>query len=259
MQLQGRAIIVTGSAGGIGRAIAHACVQDGAHVLLVDRDEAGLRETQRTIGERSAVHVDDLLDPDSAGRIIQSAVSQFRSLHGIVNNAALMIRSAIETTTPELFEQVVNVNARAPMLLIQAGLKYLAASHGCILNIGSVNAHCGEPPLLAYSMSKGALMTMTRNLGVSLHTQYGVRVNQINPGWVLTETEYRIKIEEGFPEDWPSHLPHDLIPSGGLVDPETIAAAAVYWLSDQSRSISGSVVDMEQYPVIGRCPIKEVT
>ncbi len=259
MQLQGKTFIITGSAGGIGRVIAHTCIQEGAQVLLVDRNEAGLNETQSMLGQRSKVHVDDLMDPESAPRIVKSAINHYGALHGIVNNAGLMTRSTIETTTPELLDRVIDVNAKAPLLLIKAGLEYLAKSKGSVVNIGSINAHCGEPPLLAYSMSKGALMTMTRNLGDSLHVQYGIRVNQINPGWVLTEHEYQIKIDDGLPEDWPSRLPHDIAPSGGLVMPEAIAAAAVFWLSDHSRPISGSVIDMEQYPVIGRYPVKEVT
>ncbi len=258
MQLHGKTVIVTGAAGGIGRCIALACVQEGAQVLLVDRNEAGLLETQDMLEQQSEIHVDDLLDPESANRIIQSVLDHFGELHGIVNNAALLTRSTIETTTPELFDRVVNVNAKAPLLLIKAGLKYLSDNRGSVVNIGSINAHCGELPLLAYSMSKGALMTLTRNLGDSLHMQYGIRVNQINPGWVLTDHEYVIKMEDGLPEDWPTRLPRNVAPSGTLIAPETIAAAVVFWLSDQSSPVSGSVMDMEQYPVIGRYPVKEV-
>jgi len=258
VQLNNKTIIITGSAGGIGRAIALACVQEGAQVVLVDRNEVGLRETNEILGQRSSVHVDDLLDTASANRIVKAALDRFGALHGIVNNAALLTRSTIETTTPELLARVFNVNARAPMLLIQAGLKHLTESKGSVVNIGSVNAYCGELPLLAYSMSKGALMTMTRNLGDSLHAEYGIRVNQINPGWVLTDHEFKIKVADGLPEDWPSRIPLNIAPAGGLIPPETIAAAAVYWLSDQSRPISGTVMDLEQYPVIGRNPVKEV-
>lgn len=68
-------------------------------------------------------------------------------------------------------------------------------------------------------------MTMTRNLGDSLHLQYGVRVNQINPRWVLTKNEYQIKMDDGLPEDWPSRLSDEVAPSKGLISSETIAAA----------------------------------
>ncbi len=77
-------------------------------------------------------------------------------------------------------------------------------------------------------------------------------------GWVLTDNEYRYKMEDGLPEDWPDRLPRAVNPSGSLIRPEAIAAAAVYWLSDESAPISGSAVELEQYPVIGRNPPKEV-
>ena len=90
-------------------------------------------------------------------------------------------------TDLKLLNGVLKVNTFAPFFLIKSALPYLTKSKGSVLNIGSVNAWSGEPNLLAYSISKGALMTMTRNLGDSLNRKNNVRVNQINPGWVLTE------------------------------------------------------------------------
>ena len=128
----------------------------------------------------------------------------------------------------------------------------MAKTNGVVLNIGSVNAWSGEPNLLAYSISKGALMTMTRNMGDSLHRDYNVRVNQINPGWVLTEKEISRKKEHGLKNDWFKELPDIYAPSGKIILPDEIATSAIYWLSDESGPISGQVVDLEQYPMIGR-------
>ena len=111
---------------------------------------------------------------------------------------------------------------------------------------------------MAYSISKGALMTMTRNLGDVLHRENGVRVNQINPGWVLTETEIQRKKIQGLPEDWYTDIPSMFAPVGRILSPEEIASAAVYWLADESGPISGQVVDLEQHPMIGRNPPKYV-
>lgn len=259
MELDGKAIIVTGSGGGIGQAIARRCVQEGAHVLITDRNEEGALSTAAEFAPRSAVHVDDLADPAAPARIVAAAVEAFGTISAVVNNAAFIPRSDIETTDAELFDAVMAVNVRAPLLLIQAALPYLEAAGGCVLNIGSMNAYCGEPPLLAYSISKGALMTLSRNLGDAMHMRYGVRVNQINPGWVLTPNEYRLKLADGLPPDWPERISRTITPSGRLVTPETIAAGAVFWLSDASQPISGSVVEFEQYPIIGRNPPKEVS
>jgi NAD(P)-dependent dehydrogenase (short-subunit alcohol dehydrogenase family) len=106
-------------------------------------------------------------------------------------------------------------------------------------------------------VSKGGLMTLTRNLGDTLHRECGVRVNQINPGWVLTETEQKRKIAHGLSENWFRGIPSVFAPSGRLLNPEEIAAAAVYWLGDECGPISGQIVDLEQHPFIGRNPPKD--
>ena len=170
-----------------------------------------------------------------------------------------MVSSNIHTTDEYLFNKVIATNTLAPFLLIKEALSWLTQTQGSVLNIGSVNAYSGEPNLLAYSISKGALMTMTRNLGDTLFRENGVRVNQVNPGWVLTEKEKQRKKEHGLDEEWYKELPSIYAPSGRILLPEEIAAAAVYWLADESGPISGQVVDLEQHPFIGRNPPKDTS
>src|SRR5690606_1908539 len=160
--------------------------------------------------------------------------------------------SNIETTDMTLFQEVFQVNTFTPFLLIKEALPALSKSHGAVLNIGSVNAWCGEPNLLAYSMTKGAIMTMTRNLGDVLFREHGVRVNQINPGWILTEKEIERKKSHGLGENWYADLPDIYAPSGRIIFPEEIANAVIYWISDEAGPITGQVVELEQYPLIGR-------
>lgn len=102
-------------------------------------------------------------------------------------------------------------------------------------------------------------MTMTRNLGDSLFRENGVRVNQINPGWVLTEKEIERKKEHGLSDSWYKELSKMYAPAGRIIWPEEIAAATIYWLSDESGPISGQVVDLEQFPMIGRNIPKDAT
>ena len=82
-------------------------------------------------------------------------------------------------------------------------------------------------------------------------------MNHFNVGWVLSPNEIKLKIAEGMPPDWYEHPPVAFAPSGKLMTPELIAGAAVYWIGDESRPISGSVLEVEQYPVVGRNPVKE--
>jgi len=258
MRLKDKVIIVTGSTMGIGKAIAARCVAEGARVLIHGL-EADLGEAVvASLGKDKAVLlVEDITSDGAPEHLVALAVETFGKLDAVVNNAAAVVSSNIQSTDLVLFRRVLEANTLAPYALIRAALPHLSEVKGCVLNIGSVNAWSGEPNLLAYSVSKGALMTMTRNLGDTLHRENGVRVNQINPGWVLTEKEIQRKRAHGLPDDWFKSIPAVYAPAGRILKPEEIATAAVYWLADESGPISGQVVDLEQHPFIGRNPPKD--
>jgi NAD(P)-dependent dehydrogenase (short-subunit alcohol dehydrogenase family) len=256
MRLNDKVIIVTGSTTGIGEAIARRAVAEGARVVVHGRDAERGRAIVAEFPERATLATADLADPAAPKQIVDAAIRAFGKLDAVVNNAASVARSNLQTTDANFFDRMMAINVRGPMLLIQAAHPHLKASQGCVLNIGSMNAYCGERNLLAYSVSKGALMTMSRNLADALCYEK-IRVNHFNVGWVLTSNEYKQKIADGLPKDWPDRIDRVYAPSGRIMKPEEIAAAAVYWLSDESRPISGSVVELEQYPLIGRNPTKE--
>lgn len=258
MLLEDKVIIVTGSTTGIGRAIAKCCVEQGARVLIHGLEQEQGSEVVQSLGDRAVLHIDDLSDPNAPRRIIDTAARAFARIDAIVNNAAYVVRSDIHSTDTALFDKVMAVNLRAPLLMIQAGLEHLTRSRGCVLNIGSNNGYGGQEILLAYSLSKAGLMAMSRNLGNSLHRSYGIRVYHFNVGWTLTESEYRHKMEDGFPADWPERLSRNKAPTGRLLKPEEIGRMAAYWLSDNSRPFSGSVVDLEQYPFLGHNPLEQL-
>lgn len=260
MRLLGKVIIVTGSCTGIGKAIAERCVAEGAQVVIHGLEQDLGEALVTKLGpEKAILQIENLTAPDASQRLMNMALHTFGKLDAVVNNAAMVVSSDIHTTDAAFLRQVLEVNTVAPFELIKAALPHLARTRGCVLNIGSVNAWSGEPNLLAYSISKGALQTMTRNLGDTLHRENGIRVNQINPGWVLTENEAQRKYQQGLPEDWYQALPPEFAPAGRILWPAEIAAAAIYWLADESGPVSGQVVDLEQYPFIGRNPPKDVS
>ena len=259
MRLSHKAIIVTGSTTGIGKAIAAACLAEGARVLIHGLEPELASATRNELdpdGSATEILIQDLADDDAPRLLVEAAVKAFGKLDGLVNNAARVGTGNIHDTEPACFDSFIRINTRAPFFLIQAALPELEKTRGCVVNIGSVNAYSGEPELLPYSISKGALMTLTRNLGDTLHRENGVRVNQINPGWILTENERQRKQEQGMDDDWPADLPKMFAPSGRIFRPEEVAAAAVYFLSDECGPVSGSVLDVEQHPFIGRNPPK---
>lgn len=260
MRLENKVIIITGSTTGIGKAIALRCVAEGAKVVIHGLEEEWGNAVIAELGtDKAVLHIEDISKEGAPQRLVDLAIKSFGKLDAVVNNAAMVVSSNIHTTDKSFMQKVLEVNTIAPFELIKVALPYLSEERGRVLNIGSVNAWSGEPNLFAYSVSKGALMTMTRNLGDTLHRENGVRVNQINPGWVLTETEKQRKKEHGLSEDWYKDLPSVYAPAGRILWPEEIAAAAVYWLADESGPISGQVVDLEQHPFIGRNPPKDTS
>ena len=260
MRLEQKVVIVTGSTTGIGKAIAERVVAEGGRVLVNGLEPDLGEDVVNALGrERAALCIEDVTASGAPERIVQAAVSAFGKLDAVVNNAAMLDRSNLHTTDLPFFRRMLEVNTIAPFALIKAALPRLRETGGSVLNIGSVNAWSGEPNLMAYSVSKGALMTLTRNLGDTLMREDGVRVNQINPGWVLTEREAARKKADGLADDWYRHVPRVYAPAGRILLPQEIAAAAVYWLSDESGPISGQVMDLEQHPFIGRNPPKDAS
>ena len=259
-RLKDSVVLVTGSTTGIGEAIARRFAVEGARVMIHGLLEHEAKEVVGAImeaGGEAAYTIQDLANPESCPRLVDEVVTRFGRLDILVNNAAVITRSNLASTTAAVFDQTLAVNVRAPMLLIQAAHEHLRQTRGAILNIGSVNGYCGEINQLAYAISKGALMTLSRNLADALAPE-GIRVNHFNLGWVLTRNEYALKRSEGLPEDWPQRLPKNSAPSGRLITPEEVANYALAFVEPGGGPISGAVVELEQYPMIGRNPPKEI-
>lgn len=259
-RLQNKVIIVTGSVTGIGKAIAKRCVAEGARVLVHGLEQDLGEQTVAELGaENVTLVIEDLAGEAAPQLLVDQALKAFGKIDAVVNNAAQVGTGNIQTTDGAWFRRMLEINCVVPYLITRAALPHLRETRGNIINIGSVNAYSGEPNLMPYSVSKGALMTLTRNLGDTLFREYGVRVNQINPGWVLTEKEVQRKRAHGLPDDWYRDLPTAYAPAGRILRPEEIAAAAIPWLEDEIGPVSGQVLELEQYPFIGRNPPKDTS
>ena len=248
MRLQNKVIIVTGSTTGIGKAIALRCISEGAKVVIHGlENDLGKAVMSEAGNDHVVLHIEDITNNGAAERLVDIAVKTFGKLDAVVNNAAAVVSSNIETTDAVFLEEVLRINLVAPFALIRAALPHLSKTKGCVLNIGSVNAYIGEPKLTAYSASKGALMTLTKNSAQYLN-RHRIRVNQLNVGWTLTPNENVVKLQEGKGENWIDEAVKTR-PFGRLLLPRDIALAALYFASDESAAITGSVLDLEQYPV----------
>jgi NAD(P)-dependent dehydrogenase (short-subunit alcohol dehydrogenase family) len=253
-RLAGKIALVTGSTSGIGEGIAKEFARVGARVLVSGRDaERGARVVDEIAAagvprELLAFHRADLADVDECRALVEQTVEIFGGLDVLVNNAADVTRGNIENTTVELWDRHMAVNLRAPFVLTQAAVQPMRArGGGSIVNIGSVNAYIGETKLLSYSASKGGLMTFTRNVASYLK-RYRIRVNQLNVGWTLTDGERQVMRSDTGGDEWLAQA-EATRPFGRLLLPRDIALAALYFASDESALVTGSVLDLEQGPV----------
>jgi NAD(P)-dependent dehydrogenase (short-subunit alcohol dehydrogenase family) len=259
--LRNKVALVTGSTSGIGEAIARRLAAEGARLMVHGRpgqaEEAArvAREINNQNETDADVELADLADSAACVALVDAVIARYGRIDILVNNAAISLRADLPSTDAALFDKIFAVNLRAPLLLIRAALpQFRKQGGGRVLNIGSVNASCGESVLLAYSMSKGGLATMTRNLA-DAHGQEGLRVNQLNPGWVLTDNEYRAKVAEGLSPDWPTQIPRAHAPAGRIFRPDEIAHFAASFLGVHAELVNGSVFDIAQFPMIGRIPV----
>jgi NAD(P)-dependent dehydrogenase (short-subunit alcohol dehydrogenase family) len=236
-------ILVTGAARGIGAAIARHAAEAGAEALvLVDRDPIQLRLPCPT--ETVSVDLAEAAAPEAA---VAAARARFGRVDGLVNAAGLTARGAFEDATPEFWDRLFAVNARAPFFLMAGAIADMKrrGAPGSIVNIQSMNAHCGAPDLAVYSATKGALQTLTKN-AANAHLADRIRVNGINLGWVDTETErhlHAVTLGKG-----PAWLDERAAaqPLGRLVSAEDCARQAVWLLSPASAPMTGVSLDLEQ-------------
>jgi NAD(P)-dependent dehydrogenase (short-subunit alcohol dehydrogenase family) len=251
--LKDRVALITGSATGIGRGIAEHFASLGARIVIHGPDEGPARAVADELGRaghEAASVAGNLLDAETCRRIIRFAVERYGGLDVLVNNAGTVARGSLENASVELWDTILGVNLRAPFLCLQEAVKSMKTrGGGSIVNIGSINAYAGLPNLGPYSVSKGGLMTLTKNAALALN-QYRIRVNQINVGWTLTENEDRTQRADGKGANWLDEAVKTRA-FGRLLLPIDIAHAAAYFASDDGAVVTGAVMDLEQFPLGG--------
>jgi NAD(P)-dependent dehydrogenase (short-subunit alcohol dehydrogenase family) len=249
--LEGRVVLVTGSSSGIGFATAKAAQAEGARVFIHGSVPEKVVAAAEALGVPSLVM--DLARAEAGAALVEAVLDAYGRIDAVVNNAGIFPRAGLDETDPDIFDTIMAIDARAPLLVTQRAVRAFRAQQGggTIVNIGSVNAYSGQPDLLPYSMAKGAMMTMTRNLGDALGPE-GIRVNQLNVGWTLTETEIETQRKAGRKDDWHKNVPPIFAPSGGILSPEMVAEHVLFWLSDRSAPVTGQVYEVDQFPLIGR-------
>ncbi len=240
MRLEGKVALVTGSGRGIGRETALTLAREGADVIVNDLSIETAEKVAgevRALGRRALPVVADVSNSGDVNRMVEQAVSEFKRIDILVNNAGIIRVARSESLGEADWDKIMDVNLKGQFLCAQAvGRHMIRQRQGKIINIVSMAGHRGNPKGLAYAVSKGGVLQLTRTLGVEW-ARYNINVNSVTPGMTLTELvkDSGVDVEAMAKK----------IPIGRANKPENIANAILFLASSESDNIVGQdiVVD----------------
>jgi NAD(P)-dependent dehydrogenase (short-subunit alcohol dehydrogenase family) len=247
-RIDGKVVVVTGAATGIGRASAQALAREGAKVVLGDIDGAGA-EVAAAIGDEATFVRADVRSSADVEALVRAAVDRHGRVDGIVNNAAVALPGAAGEMSEEDWQRVIDVNLSG----VWRGMRYaipamLDAGGGSIVNLSSVQSMVGFVGWAGYAASKGGINGLTQQAAVEYAPQH-IRVNAIVPGTILTEMNERIMQESDDPQAqmdaWVA-----MHPVGRVGTPEEVASVTVFLISDESSFVTGTLLRVDGGMVI---------
>ena len=239
-------VVITGATSGIGRSTALRFARDGASILAVGRKAAALADVAQAVaaaGGRCVTVELDVTTPDAPDVITAQASESFGGVTTLVNAAGIIASGTIETTADAAWDEMLDVNLRAPFRLMRALTPMLVASRGAIVNVSSVTGLRAFPGVLAYCVSKAGVDQLTRCAALEL-APHGVRVNAVNPGVVVTNLHRRSGFDEA---KYAAFLERskETHPLGRAGEPDEIAELIWFLASDRAGWITGETISID--------------
>ncbi|XP_078491854.1 putative galactose dehydrogenase GalD [Ciona intestinalis] len=189
-EMKNKVVLITGASTGIGEGLAYAFARKGGSLSLCGRNVENLKKVEeKCVSEGAAKTIQvvaDVTKVDDMERMVDETVAKLGQVDVLINNAGYGCKGGIENGTLEEFDEVFSVNLKAPYYLMQRCLPHLKKTKGCVINLSSCYANMFVPEAVHYSMTKVGLDHLTKCAAIELG-KYGIRVNNVNPGLVVTE------------------------------------------------------------------------
>ena len=251
LSMDGKTAVITGSTQGLGEAIAHLFAARGcSQIVITGRNAARGAKVKAALEalKTKVIFVEaDLAKLADVRKVMAACEANFGTVDTLVNAAALTDRGTIWDTSEQRYDELFDVNVKAPFFLMQDALQLMKKTRtaGTIVNILSMSGHGGQDFLTAYSTTKGALAVLTKNVAYSV-MRSKIRVNGLNIGWMDTPGEDRImKTYHDAEEGWLARAEAQR-PVGRLLKPDEVARAVAYLSSAESGLMTGSIIDFDQ-------------
>jgi NAD(P)-dependent dehydrogenase (short-subunit alcohol dehydrogenase family) len=241
--MSGKAALVTGASGDLGRAVAVRLARAGASVCLVDPASAGLRQTAhavRALGVGGHVHETEVRGVENCRAAVAAAVSRFGRLDALINTANVFAPAKSEEMAPEDCEATIAVNLSAPFYLIQAALPHLLEANGAVVSVTSCAAFMASPFTAAYTASKAAVTQMTRALAKEFIDR-PVRINCVAPGSMTVSSGHAARI----PDNVDMAQVQKIAPGRGMIDVDQVATVVAFLATDAAVGFHGATVQMD--------------
>ena len=230
--------LITGGAQGIGYACAEAIAEDGARIVVADRNADGIAAAAEKLGDDAVSMVCDMGDPVQITRLFDKIEKDVGTVSILVKNAGIALLGDFFETSLEQFQQVINVNLTGSFLALQRAAKSMIASgiEGAIVNMSSVNAQVAIPSIAAYCASKGGIMQLTKAAALALAPQ-NIRVNAVGPGPIDTDMMAAVNADPAAMQMVMSRTPLKRIGS-----PREIGDVVAFLASEKASYITGETI-----------------
>ena len=248
MMLKNKVIVVSGGTKGVGRGVVEESVKEGAEVVIGGRDEAAaneiIRDMQEKFGKSPIFIKTEVTEVEGCKKLIDDSIARFGRIDGFVNYAGILPEGCIYETEEDLFDKVMTLNVKAAFFCTKYLVQHmLKTGGGSLVFVGSAHGYGGEKNRAVYSVSKGALLTLSKHIAKN-YAENQIRSNYIIMGWVATPGELAFRKTQNCDLSWLETQGVKDIPMGRMMTVEDHVSGIVYLLSDKASAVTGTELNI---------------